>query len=448
MSSPWSGPIAPGPASRRLVERAHEEVVAGNLDDRRLQRVRPLVRESWERSYRSRVGAEGLPPLALTEDELDCYRAAHPLAGAMELVRNLLMPGDPQDSRVIVAIGDQGGRMLWIDGDLEALVRTGEMGFVIGADWSEGAIGTTAPGIALTTGRSAQIHESEHYNRHVQAWSCSAAPVLDPETRGILGVIDISGGREVATPQARMLVDAAARLVESELLVSRLRARAQVRERPRAPRRSIATQATLRVLGRDRGQLEVWGPETESVIELSTRHAEIMLILALHRQGLSAGALADAVYGEGGHAETLRPEMVRLRRVLERVSPDLVPESRPYRLRIPVEIDAQNVLSLLDRGANRVALTAYRGPVLPQSTAPGAEDLRETVRSALREAMLTGAGIDVLLGYAEIPEGADDAAVLRLCLELLPARSPKRAGLVARLERLEQLERLERFDRV
>jgi hypothetical protein len=28
--------------------------------------------------------------------------------------------------------------------------------------------------------------------------------------------------------------------------------------------------------------------------------------------------------------------------------------------------------------------------------------------------------------------------VLRLCLEMLPARSPKRAGLVSRIERLEK----------
>jgi hypothetical protein len=85
-----------------------------------------------------------------------------------------------------------------------------------------------------------------------------------------------------------------------------------------------------------------------------------------------------------------------------------------------------------------VALSAYRGPVLPDSTSPGVEEYRETVRSTLRETMRTEASIDVLLSYAEIPEGSEDAEILRLCLELLPARSPKRAGLVGRIERLEQ----------
>jgi hypothetical protein len=128
--------------------------------------------------------------------------------------------------------------------------------------------------------------------------------------------------------------------------------------------------------------------------------------------------------------------MVRLRKVLERSAPALVPESRPYRLGVDLETDAQQVLSLLDRGAHRVALAAYRGDVLPDSTAPGVEEFRDTVRTALREALLAEASVDVLLAYADTPAGADDEEVLRLCLKMLSPRSPKRAGLVARIERL------------
>ncbi|MBS1699999.1 MAG: transcriptional regulator, partial [Actinobacteria bacterium] len=124
------------------------------------------------------------------------------------------------------------------------------------------------------------------------------------------------------------------------------------------------------------------------------------------------------------------------RRMLQEHAPALLPESRPYRLPVDVETDAQQLLSLLDRGAHRVALAAYRGDVLPESTAPGVEELRDTVRAALREAMLAEAGVEVLLAFAETPLGADDEEVLRLALEMLPARSPKRTGVVARLEAL------------
>lgn len=439
--SPWSSSRDASPeASRLLIERAHEELVAGNLDDTRLQHVRPLVRASWQRAWQGRVGPEGRPPIEFTADGLDEYRTAHPLAGAMDLIRALLLPGAPEDSGVVVAVGDHAGRLLWVEGDLRQRMLSGEMGFIEGANWSEEVVGTSAPGTALALGEGVQIHHAEHYNRLVQPWSCTAAPVFDPETRRILGVIDVTGGAEAATPQARMLVDATAKAVESELLVARLRARAETApvraSGPRHPIRSAPQRTLLQVLGRDRARLEVDGADSATVVELSARHAEILLMLAVHRQGLSAERLTELVYGEGASPDTLRPEMVRLRKVLERLSPELAPQSRPYRLAVPLETDAQNLQSLLDRGAHRVALSAYRGPVLPDSTAPGVEEFRENVRGALREAMLSEASRDVLLAYAEIPEGQSDAEILRLALEMLPARSPKRTGLVARLERL------------
>ena len=435
MTSAWSRQRGVSPeTSRLLIERAHEELVAGNRGDTRLADVRPLVRDSWERSLASLVGAEGLPPMALSREELEEYRRAHPLATVMDMIRGLLLPGEASESGVVVAVGDASGRLLWVEGDLDIRRRTGDMGFVEGANWAEDAVGTAAPGTALRLDRSVQIHGAEHYNRLVQPWSCTAAPLHDPETRRLLGVIDVTGGVEAVTPQAQLLVDAAARAIESELLVARLRRRAEAPKR-RASRRA-PVRATLRVLGRDRAVLETGGASDPTAsVQLSARHAEILLMLATHRAGLSAERLGELVYGDGA-TESLRPEMVRLRRVLESVAPALVPASRPYRLTVDLDTDAQHVVSLLDRGAHRVALAAYAGAVLPDSVAPGVEQVRASVSAALREALIEDASVDVLLAYADTDEAADDAEVLRLCLELLPARSPKRAGLVARLDRL------------
>jgi len=340
-----------------------------------------------------------------------------------------------EDSGVVVAVGDAAGRLLWVEGDRHIRTLTGDMGFVAGANWSEDAVGTSAPGTALTLDRSVQIRGAEHFNRLVQPWSCTAAPVHDPETRRLLGMIDVTGGPEAVTPQAQLLVDATARAIESEILVGRLRAHQD--PPPRRPRRSAGTRALLRILGRDRALLEVSGESGETVVELGARHAEILLLLAVHREGMSAETLSEAVYGHPA-TETLRPEMVRLRKVLEPLAPALVPASRPYRLPDGLETDAQQVVSLLDRGAHRVALAAYRGPVLPDSVAPGVAEVRESVRQALREALIEEAGLDVLLAYADTVDGREDAEVLRLCLGMLPARSPKRAGLVSRIERLER----------
>lgn len=426
-------------SSRLLIERAHEEFVGGNAQDPRVAAVRGLVRESWHRSARNLVGVEAVPPLDLVSAELDEYRRTHPLASVMDMIRQLLLPGDDDESGVVVAVGDAAGRLLWVEGDRRIRDLTADMGFVAGANWSEGAVGTSAPGTALALESSVQIRGAEHFNRLVQPWSCTAAPVRDPESRRVLGVIDVTGGAEATTPQAQLLVDATARAIEGELLVARLRARAESGPDRRSPRRTRGSSehATLRVLGRDLAVLDVVDERGATVIELSARHAEILLMLAAHQHGLSAERLAALVYGETAPVETLRPEMVRLRRVLDAVAPALIPASRPYRLTSPLQTDADHVVSLLDRGAHRVALTAYRGSVLPDSRAPGVEELRQSVQAALRESLLAGAGLDVLLAYIDTDEGREDADALRLCLEMLAPRSPRRGPIVARLEQLE-----------
>ena len=446
MSSPWSPRREVSPqTSRLLIERAHEELVAGNDADRRMRDVRPLVQESWRRSLASLVGAEGLPPLDLASAELEEYRRAHPLASVMDMIRALLLPGEAAESGVVVAVGDAAGRLLWVEGDHHIRTLTGDMGFVAGANWSEGAVGTSAPGTSLALDRSVQIRGAEHFNRLVQPWSCTAVPVHDPESRRILGVIDVTGGDEVITPQAQLLVDATARAIEGELLVARLRARAEQPRQP--PRRRIAAARRPRA---DRVTLRVLGPRPRAArgrprrVRDGLRARSAPCRAAAHARDAPAGRVGRSARrarlrrcGCRGRPSTLRAEMVRLRKVLEKTAPALVPESRPYRLAAELETDAQQVLSLLDRGAHRVALAAYRGDVLPDSTAPGWRSC--ATRSAPRCARrcIAEASVDVLLAFAETDAGAEDEELLRLCLKMLPARSPKRAALVSRIERLE-----------
>ncbi|WP_382310480.1 hypothetical protein [Herbiconiux sp. UC225_62] len=189
----------------------------------------------------------------------------------------------------------------------------------------------------------------------------------------------------------------------------------------------------MHVLGRETGELT--GPAGS--IELSARHSDIVTVLAWHRKGLSAARLAEEVYGDDTATVTLRAEIVRLRRLLRSSGVGLDLESRPYRLSTTVELDAHHVVSLLDRGAHRVALAAYRGRLLPESEAPGVARLRGDLRVRLREALLSDAAVDVLLDYAATDDGVDDVEVWTAALRLLPARSPRRAGVMLHLERLE-----------
>ena len=391
--------------------------------------VRRLVAESWQRSLASHLDPDRVvPELEFDDDDLREYRNSHPLSLVLPTIHSLLIR-HTFDAGLIVAVGDEAGRLLWIDGDRTLRRKAEGMLFVEGADWSERAVGTSAPGTALALDHGIQIKGEEHFNRIVHPWSCTAVPVHDPGTGAVLGVIDITGGDDAVAPATLPLVEAAVAAVESELRIRRLDASPR---RP-APRRRVEAEPLLSVLGTDVGRLT----GRNGTVELSTRHAEILTLLAWHSEGLSVDRLASLVYEREDSIVTLRAEMVRLRRVLESVDPLLVPLSRPYRLQRRLELDAQRVLAFLDRGAHRVALGAYTGSILPTSTAPGVVELREEVSSRLREALLTDASVETLLGYARTDEAAYDAEVWRACLRLLPPKSPKRAAVVARLERIE-----------
>lgn len=416
--------------------------------------LRRVVAESWRRSRDFALDPDAIPgAVNIADDELRAYRAEHPLVAALPVVDRLLVQ-HATDAGLVVAIGDQAGRLLWVDGDRRLRRRAEAMAFQEGADWSERAAGTSAPGTALALGRAVQIRGPEHFARMVHPWSCSAVPLRDRATGTLLGVLDITGGADAVAPGTLPLLEAAAAAVEAELaLLARgdrgllslsaspatssgtgdaaAASRGVVRL---AERRAVrATPPVLAVLGRDEGVLR--SPDGDLL--LSQRHAEILTVLADHPAGLSASRLAAEVYGRDDAVATLRAEMVRLRRVLTAVAPGLGPLARPYRLGGPLDTDAHQVLGFLERGAHRIALAAYVGQVLPESQAPGAARLREEVQAQLRESLLVGASVDTLLNYARTSEGADDVEVWLECLRLLPPRSPRRAAVVARLEQLD-----------
>ncbi|TQS43648.1 GAF domain-containing protein [Cryptosporangium phraense] len=419
MSSPWlAWPSGADPSAlRRKLHAAHESFLStGDAQ------VRPVVLESWRRSVRS--GVDPSDPAAAPPRDVLAYREQHPLAAVMPVVRELLV-SDAAEADLLVAVADDGGQLLWVEGEPGLRARAAEMSFVEGSVWSEERVGTNAPGTALALDHPVQIFAAEHFSQPVQAWSCSAAPVHDPATGRVLGVLDVTGGHHVAAPQALTLVRAAAAAAEAQLRLQ------QLEDRRRRPTMTVAGPARLRVLGEaNGGRFRVNGTEHR----LSLRHTELLLALAQNPAGLTGEQLAVALSDGESALVTIRAEMSRLRRLL---GPGVL-ASRPYRLTTPVQTDLDELVRLLRRGAHRQALAHYRGPVLPRSDAPFVIAAREETRLRVRHALLRHAGVDVLLQYAETAEGQDDVEVWAACLLGLPIGSPRRARILAHLERLER----------
>jgi hypothetical protein len=312
------------------------------------------------------------------------------------VIRRLLVD-DAADSGVVVAITAADGTLLWVEGDPKACRNAEAMNFVPGADWSERRVGTNAPGTALALDREVQIRSSEHYSRVVQPWSCTAAPVHDPSTGALLGAIDLTGGVEVASGQALALVRATAVAVENHLALLRVTEQHVGAEQP--------ASVHLRVLGADRPR---WQFTDERGIRrsssLTPRHADILVLLSQHPEGLSADHLAMMLDEKDLDVVTVRAEMSRLRRVIKPV----VVGSRPYRLLEPVVSDVSQVFDELRSGRVAAAMDVYTGALLPQSMSPAVARLRTELSTSLRTAVIATGDLAVLRRWLDLPEGRDD----------------------------------------
>ncbi|KOX16692.1 GAF domain-containing protein [Nocardiopsis sp. NRRL B-16309] len=418
----WSWDADPDTV-RRDVSVAHERFTgSGRLS----HRVRDVVGESWRRSALHGVDPDAtLPSVELSGHVLRDHRDAHPLSAAMPLLRRLLADGvtGPQ----ILAVGDASGRLLWVEGDHRLRSRAEDVHFVEGANWLERSAGTNAPGVALALDHEVQVFASEHFSRGVQRWSCSAAPLHDPDTGALIGVLDLTGEDRIASPQALALVRAAAAAAEMELRAQRISGRLPTPGRPLDDAPAGAPgRAVLRVLGRDHARLTL----DERTVELSRRHSEILLLLTRHPRGLNGEALGARLHEADASPVTIRAEMSRLRRLL---GAGLL-ASRPYRLLHPVDTDVDEVRRHLAEGAHRRALETCAGPVLPASEAPGVVDLREELSAEVCEALAAHAAPDVRLAWADHPEWRDDPRVLSAALDT--PESPRHAALRGRLRRL------------
>ena len=386
-----------GRAEARLssLRTVHELFVAGQVDLDTTS-LRSVVADSWRRSLATGVDPDsGAAHAAPVDVALEEMRAAHPLTSALPIIRRLLID-DAADAGVVVAVTAADGTLLWVEGDREACRKAEAMNFVPGADWSERAAGTNAPGTALALDTELQIRGSEHFSRIVQPWSCTATPVHDPISGALIGAIDLTGGADVASPQTLALIRATGVAIENHLALLHLR-KAAVAE--------PAAGARLSVLGADRPQWQVTDADGRGhTTTLTGRHADILVLLSRHPEGLSADHLAMLLDDNDLDTVTVRAEVSRLRRV---IGAEFV-DSRPYRLLTPIRTDMADVFDALDAGDIETAVNRYTGALLPQSVSPGVARLRTELSAIVRGAVIAAGDLRLLRKWLDSPEGRDD----------------------------------------
>ncbi|MEV0145336.1 MULTISPECIES: GAF domain-containing protein [unclassified Nonomuraea] len=448
--------------------------------------TRRLISASWRRSIQAGVDPEDGPaPLALDLSRLGDLRESHPLRPVLPLLTETLARMADESEHVVV-ITDREGRVLWRDGNPGVMRRADTIGLTDGHGWSEERMGTNGIGTALAVRRPVNVYSAEHLLRLLHIWSCSAAPIVDPDSGELLGCVDVSGTALSLHPATAALVGAAARLAESELALRMyerderlLRRYEALRGRP-----AVLLSATGRVIAGDPGgalgsrvQLPnggerlllrdgrvamtepFWGgylvratttaattaappplrlgflgegvptaTVSDRRLPLSLRHAEILALLALHPRGLSAEQLSFHLYGDAGNPVTIRAEIHRLRAQLRGTI-----GAKPYRLTSPVEADFLELRRLLAANDPAALARMYKGPLLPRSESPEIRRERDELEVQVRACLLLHGSPDDLWTYAQTANGRDDLQILERLAESLPFTDHRAAAARARL---------------
>jgi transcriptional regulator of acetoin/glycerol metabolism len=177
-----------------------------------------FVVSSWRRSLQLGVNPAGrAAPIAASGDDLHALRERHfdlrhAATSVFADVAELL-----DGSRSIMILTDADGIVLDAAGDDLTLEQGQGIHLTMGGAWREDVVGTNGIGTALATGRPAQVHAAEHFCEGIKRWTCAGAPIFEPGTREILGVVDISGPPSTYQRTNLTLAVTAARQIEAAL---------------------------------------------------------------------------------------------------------------------------------------------------------------------------------------------------------------------------------------
>lgn len=364
----------------------------------------PAIAASWSRCRAALDEHRTAAPVDAAPDEIRARWDASPLRrsdiGLEEQLTRIADAGD-----LVAAVTDEDGRILWSAGG-RTMRRTAErVGFLPGGRWDEASAGTNALALALLSGEPATVFSAEHWCESVHDWVCWSVPVRDRGGRA-LGVIDLSGRWDRATPLAEMTVAALGRLVEEHL----------PHDQPDSPP----------VL-----ELHLLGQPTASLggrpLALSLRQLELLAALAIHGPS-SLAELQDLVYGDRVvRPATVKAELSHLRHALGGAI-----GSRPYRLLVPTRVDVLDVRAGLAAADLSAAVAAYGGQLVPASESPFLVDQRHVLDVAVRNAVLASSRVADLLAFAAVHPY--DTEVLERTIAVTDPVDPRHHQAVALLQ--------------
>ena len=352
------------------------------------------IESSWQRSVQAAIpeNRSAAPLVSLAQQKSALHQALQHCAADLKHIA--------EQSSMVIAVGDIGSTIIWSASSQHMQRAAESVHFIAGGQWREELVGTNALALSLKTQQSSCVFSNEHYMPSVHDWVCYAAPIIDPHTQQILGVIDLSTVWKNHNSLGLLAAERCASIIQSALLEF---------QKQHLYIRAFSVPQVL---------------FNGKIIVLTPRQIEILTILSLCPQGMTLDTLHQALYGERRVSMgTLKAEMSQLRDVLGGML-----GSRPYRLLVQVEADYLQAEQALDAGYLDSALKLCSGIFLAKTESPFLCAWRDCLESRLSQAIFNAKETDVLLKHlARFPEAID--AVERL-IELMPNNHPIHQNLL------------------
>lgn len=197
---------------QRRIAAARAEFLSTGMG--RVDGVPDVVAASWVRS-----ASAGVPDSNLSlryYDDLDVasrlVRCAAPIIARLR--------DQTADLALSIALTDSKARILSrTDTSRTIGMLLERVSLSTGFGYAENEAGTNGIGTVLESGASVHIDGLEHFVEPLQRFSCAGAPIRDPLTRRVEGILDITSLAKHSSPLMHSLVRSTATQIERELLV-------------------------------------------------------------------------------------------------------------------------------------------------------------------------------------------------------------------------------------
>jgi transcriptional regulator of acetoin/glycerol metabolism len=178
--------------------------------------VPDLVEASWRRSYSAGVNA------ATVEAR---YHADLDMSSRLVRCSEPVIERLSQEAAALplsIALTDGHARILTrTDTDRTIGAMLEKVAFAPGFDYTEGGVGTNGVGTVFESGQPVHIIGPQHFHERLQPFSCAGAPIRDPISGRVEGVLDITSLAEQSSPLMQTLARSAAHDIAQNLLADR-----------------------------------------------------------------------------------------------------------------------------------------------------------------------------------------------------------------------------------